>query len=107
MDLGYMDHLAARRLVNLPRVMMRHMSYVISIKDHELPYGDWLTMVFEAFGVPLVDKRERNRRDMIFLRKPSSPCMKQAVEGNRGRERSFMIFEEEARGSPELHDEIQ
>ncbi|GAB2295172.1 hypothetical protein Dimus_029346, partial [Dionaea muscipula] len=30
MDLIYMDHLIARRLVNLPRVMMRHMSYVIS-----------------------------------------------------------------------------
>ncbi|GAB2265335.1 hypothetical protein Dimus_000399 [Dionaea muscipula] len=44
MDLTYMDHLMARRLVNLPRVMMRHMSYVISMKDHELPYGDWLTM---------------------------------------------------------------
>ncbi|GAB2265807.1 hypothetical protein Dimus_000842 [Dionaea muscipula] len=46
-----------RRLVNLPRVMIRHMSYVISMKDHELPYGDWLTMVFEEFGVPLVDKK--------------------------------------------------
>ncbi|GAB2290708.1 hypothetical protein Dimus_024982 [Dionaea muscipula] len=57
MDLSYMDHLIARRLVNLPRVMMRHMSYVISVKDHELPYGDWLTMAFEAFGVPLVDKK--------------------------------------------------
>ncbi|GAB2273689.1 hypothetical protein Dimus_008470 [Dionaea muscipula] len=57
MDLIYMDHLIARRLVNLPRVMMRHMSYVISVKDHELPYGDWMTMVFEAFGVPLVDKK--------------------------------------------------
>ncbi|GAB2266212.1 hypothetical protein Dimus_001233 [Dionaea muscipula] len=22
------------------------------MKDHELPYGDWLTLVFEAFGVP-------------------------------------------------------
>ncbi|GAB2290608.1 hypothetical protein Dimus_024890 [Dionaea muscipula] len=54
MDLTYMDHLMARRLVNLPRVMMRHMSYVISMKDHELPYGDWLTMVFEEFA----DKRE-------------------------------------------------
>ncbi|GAB2294780.1 hypothetical protein Dimus_028973, partial [Dionaea muscipula] len=49
MDLSYMDHLTARRLVNLLRVMMRHMSYVISVKDHELPYGDWLTMVFQAF----------------------------------------------------------
>ncbi|GAB2272809.1 hypothetical protein Dimus_007629, partial [Dionaea muscipula] len=57
MDLSYMDHLTARRLVNLPRVMMRHMSYVISVKDHELPYGDWLTMVFDAFGVSLVDKK--------------------------------------------------
>ncbi|GAB2279110.1 hypothetical protein Dimus_013766 [Dionaea muscipula] len=57
MDLTYMDHLMTKRLVNLPRVMMRHMSYVISMKDHELPYGDWLTMVFEEFGVPLVDKK--------------------------------------------------
>ncbi|GAB2294833.1 hypothetical protein Dimus_029026 [Dionaea muscipula] len=57
MDLIYMDHIVSRRLVNLPRVMMRHMSYVISVKDHELPYGDWMTMVFEAFGVPLVDKQ--------------------------------------------------
>ncbi|GAB2290609.1 hypothetical protein Dimus_024891, partial [Dionaea muscipula] len=56
MDLIYMDHLIARRLVKLPRVMMRHMSYVISVKDHELLYGDWMTMVFEAFGVSLVDK---------------------------------------------------
>ncbi|GAB2268983.1 hypothetical protein Dimus_003912 [Dionaea muscipula] len=57
LDLTYMDHLMSRRLVNLPRVMIRHMSYVISMKDHELPYGDWLTMVFEGFGVPLVDKK--------------------------------------------------
>ncbi|GAB2298158.1 hypothetical protein Dimus_032229, partial [Dionaea muscipula] len=41
------------RRINLPRVMMRHMTYVISVKDHELPYGIWMTMVFEAFGVPL------------------------------------------------------
>ncbi|GAB2295253.1 hypothetical protein Dimus_029426 [Dionaea muscipula] len=57
MDLTYMDHLVNRRRINLPRVMMRHMAYVISVKDHELPYGDWMTMVFEAFGVPLVNKK--------------------------------------------------
>ncbi|GAB2302071.1 hypothetical protein Dimus_036092 [Dionaea muscipula] len=39
------------------RVMMRHMSYVISVKDLESPYGDWMTMIFETFGVPLVDKQ--------------------------------------------------
>ncbi|GAB2272875.1 hypothetical protein Dimus_007691, partial [Dionaea muscipula] len=58
MNLTYMDNLMSRRLVNLPRVMIRYMSYVISMKDHELSYGDWLTMVFEEFGVLLVDKQE-------------------------------------------------
>ncbi|GAB2281715.1 hypothetical protein Dimus_016285 [Dionaea muscipula] len=67
MDLTYMGHLMARRLVNLPRVMMRHMSYVISMKDHELPYGDWLTMVFEAFGVPLVDKKGEEPNRYVYF----------------------------------------
>ncbi|GAB2278975.1 hypothetical protein Dimus_013642 [Dionaea muscipula] len=57
MDLIYMDHLLMRRLVNLPRVMLRHMSYVITVENHELRYEDWLTMVFEAFHVPLIDKQ--------------------------------------------------
>ncbi|GAB2294511.1 hypothetical protein Dimus_028716 [Dionaea muscipula] len=57
MDLTYMDHLMFKRLVNLPRVMIRHMSYIISMKDHELPFSDWLTKIFEEFGVPLVDKK--------------------------------------------------
>ncbi|GAB2276391.1 hypothetical protein Dimus_011119 [Dionaea muscipula] len=57
MDLTYMDHLVNRRRIDLPRVMMRHMAYVISVKDHELSYGDWMTMVFEAFRVPLVNKK--------------------------------------------------
>ncbi|GAB2301358.1 hypothetical protein Dimus_035386 [Dionaea muscipula] len=67
MDLTYMDHLMARRLVNLPRVMMRHMSYVISMKDHELPYGDWLTLIFEAFGVPLVIKKGEEPKKYDFF----------------------------------------
>ncbi|GAB2285889.1 hypothetical protein Dimus_020324, partial [Dionaea muscipula] len=67
MDLTYMDHLTTRRLVNLPRVMMRHMSYVISVKDHELPYGDWLTMVFEAFNVPLVNKQGEEPKNFDFF----------------------------------------
>ncbi|GAB2273531.1 hypothetical protein Dimus_008321 [Dionaea muscipula] len=86
MDLTYMDHLMARRLVDLPRVMMRHMSYVISVKDHELPYGDWLTMVFEEFGVQLVDKKGEERSDMTILRRLSSPC---AVEGESGSYEQF------------------
>ncbi|GAB2270622.1 hypothetical protein Dimus_005503 [Dionaea muscipula] len=154
MDLSYMDHLTARRLVNLPRVMMRHMSYVISVKDHELPYGDWLTMVFEAFGVPLVDKKgeEPKRYDFFeetFLtmckltgengiwwiesgenrRRDDDEATQEeeaededegnqddfdweavideaTVEGESGSGEKFYDAEEEAQGSPELHDEI-
>ncbi|GAB2269104.1 hypothetical protein Dimus_004034 [Dionaea muscipula] len=61
-DLTYMDHLLTRRLVNLPRVMLRHMAYVISIPYHELPYGDLIIRVFEAYHVPLNDKEGANRR---------------------------------------------
>ncbi|GAB2266596.1 hypothetical protein Dimus_001591 [Dionaea muscipula] len=48
---------ARRKIGESPRVMMRHMSYVISVKNHELPYGDWMTMIFKAFDVPLIDKQ--------------------------------------------------
>ncbi|GAB2295056.1 hypothetical protein Dimus_029238 [Dionaea muscipula] len=80
MDLTYMDHLVTRRLVNLPRVMMRHMSYAISVKDHELPYGDWHTMVFEAFDVPMIDKQgeEPKRYDFFeetFLAMSEAPAV--------------------------------
>ncbi|GAB2273127.1 hypothetical protein Dimus_007932 [Dionaea muscipula] len=82
MDLIYMDHLIARRLVNLPKVMMRHMSYVISVKDHELPYGDWLTMVFEDFGVPLVDKQgEEPKRYDYFEETFLSMCQLKRENG--------------------------
>ncbi|GAB2283846.1 hypothetical protein Dimus_018333, partial [Dionaea muscipula] len=82
MDLTYMDHLMARRLVNFPRVMMRHMSYVISMKDHELPYGDWLTMVFEEFGVLLVDKKgEEPKRTDYFKETFLTMCKLRREDG--------------------------
>ncbi|GAB2273951.1 hypothetical protein Dimus_008722 [Dionaea muscipula] len=94
MDLTYMDHLMARRLVNLPRVMMRNMSYVISMKDHELPYGDWLTMVFEEFGVPLVDKKgeEPKRRDDVV----NAPEEKDEEEGGNQAEFDWEAVIDEA-----------
>ncbi|GAB2292524.1 hypothetical protein Dimus_026759 [Dionaea muscipula] len=75
----YMDHPNGEEVSRYATVMMRHMSYVISMKDHELPYGDWLALVFEAFGVPLVIKKEKNLRNMISLKTPSSSCA-----GDRG-----------------------
>ncbi|GAB2268155.1 hypothetical protein Dimus_003134 [Dionaea muscipula] len=129
MDLTYMDHLMARRLVNLPRVMMRHMSYVISMKDHELPYGDWLTLVFEAFGVPLVIKKGEEPKkydffeDTFLTMSPEEEAEdddegnkddfdwevvidEATVEGESGSGEKFYDAEEEAQGSPDLHDEI-
>ncbi|GAB2299996.1 hypothetical protein Dimus_034041, partial [Dionaea muscipula] len=36
-------------------------------EDHELPYGDWLTLVFEAFGVPLVIKKGEEPKKYDFF----------------------------------------
>ncbi|GAB2289866.1 hypothetical protein Dimus_024169 [Dionaea muscipula] len=36
-------------------------------KDHESPYGDWLTLVFEAFGVPLVIKKGEEPKKYDFF----------------------------------------
>ncbi|GAB2294888.1 hypothetical protein Dimus_029080, partial [Dionaea muscipula] len=56
MDLTYMDYLLTKKKVNLPRVIISHMAYVISIPQHELPYGELLTRIFEAFEMLLNDK---------------------------------------------------
>ncbi|GAB2293070.1 hypothetical protein Dimus_027287 [Dionaea muscipula] len=39
----------------------------ITTADHELPYGDWLTLVFEAFGVPLVIKKGEEPKKYDFF----------------------------------------
>ncbi|GAB2292797.1 hypothetical protein Dimus_027031 [Dionaea muscipula] len=105
MNLTYMDHLMSRRLVNLPRVMIRHMSYVISMKDHELPYGDWLTIVFEEFGVPLVNKKgEEPKRYDYFEETFLTMCKLKREDGiwwigsgeNRRRDDDNVPEEEEA-----------
>ncbi|GAB2273665.1 hypothetical protein Dimus_008447 [Dionaea muscipula] len=110
LDLTYMDHLMARRLVNLPRVMMRHMSYVISMKDHELLYGDWLTLVFEAFGVPLVIKKGEEPKKYDFFEDTFLTMCKLTREDgiwwigsgeNRRRDDDEAAPEEEAEGDDE------
>ncbi|GAB2278300.1 hypothetical protein Dimus_012987 [Dionaea muscipula] len=105
LDLTYMDHLMSTRLVNLPRVMIRHMSYVISMKDHELPYGDWLTMLFEAFRVPLVDKKGEEPKRYDYFEETFLTMSKLTRENgiwwigsgeNRGRDDDVEAPEEEA-----------
>ncbi|GAB2283896.1 hypothetical protein Dimus_018380 [Dionaea muscipula] len=52
------------------------------MKDHELPYGDWLTMVFEEFRVPLVDKKgEESKRYDYF--EETFPTMCKLTRENR------------------------
>ncbi|GAB2299480.1 hypothetical protein Dimus_033547 [Dionaea muscipula] len=123
MDLTYMDHLMTRRLVNLPRVMMRHMSYVISMKDHELPHGDWLTLVFEAFGVPLVIKKGEEPKKYDFFEDTfltmckstredgvwwigSAVIDEATTEGESGTGEKFYDAEDENPSSPEEQEEI-
>ncbi|GAB2276345.1 hypothetical protein Dimus_011075 [Dionaea muscipula] len=36
-------------------------------EDHESPYGDWMTMIFEAFGVPLVIKKGEEPKKYDFF----------------------------------------
>ncbi|GAB2288687.1 hypothetical protein Dimus_023003 [Dionaea muscipula] len=104
MDLTYMDHLVSGRKINLPRVMMRHMAYVISVKDHELPYGDWMSMIFDAFGVPLVDKKgEESKRYDYFEETFLTMCKLRREDGiwwvgtgeNRRRDDDDKVPEEE------------
>ncbi|GAB2279075.1 hypothetical protein Dimus_013735 [Dionaea muscipula] len=95
MDLIYIDHIVSRRLVNLPRVMMRHMSYMISVKDNELPYGDRMTMIFEAFGVLLVEKQgEEPKRYDYFEETFLTMCQLKRENGE--------VNEEEAEAQPDF-----
>ncbi|GAB2295067.1 hypothetical protein Dimus_029248 [Dionaea muscipula] len=56
-------------LINVARRVqstdMKPFQRFVHFVDYELQYGDWLTMIFEEFGVPLVDKKgeERKRYD--------------------------------------------
>ncbi|GAB2281244.1 hypothetical protein Dimus_015849, partial [Dionaea muscipula] len=123
LDLTYMDHLMSRRLVNLPRVMIRHMSYVISMKDHELPYGDWLTMLTRENGVWWIGSGENRRRD-DDVDAPEEEATEEeegnkddfdwealideaAVEGESGSGEKFYDAEDKEQGSPEVNEEIQ
>ncbi|GAB2269102.1 hypothetical protein Dimus_004032 [Dionaea muscipula] len=66
MDLTYMDHLVSGRKINLPRVMMRHMPYVISVKDHELPYAEKKGWNLEAVIDEAAEQGEFRSDDQFF-----------------------------------------
>ncbi|GAB2290328.1 hypothetical protein Dimus_024607 [Dionaea muscipula] len=81
-----------------------------SRKDHELPYGDWLTLVFEAFGVPLVIKKGEEPKKYDFFEDTFLTMCKLTREDgiwwigsgeNRRRDDDEAAPEEEAEGEDE------
>ncbi|GAB2303307.1 hypothetical protein Dimus_037302 [Dionaea muscipula] len=78
--------------------------------DHELPYGDWLTLVFEAFGVPLVIKKGEEPKKYDFFEDTFlTMCKPTGEDGiwwigsgeNRRRDDDEAAPEEEAEGDDE------
>ncbi|GAB2268826.1 hypothetical protein Dimus_003770 [Dionaea muscipula] len=78
--------------------------------DHELPYGDWLTLVFEAFGVPLVIKKGEEPKKYDFFEDTFLTMCKLTREDgiwwigsgeNRRRDDDEATQEEEAEGEDE------
>ncbi|GAB2276436.1 hypothetical protein Dimus_011161 [Dionaea muscipula] len=79
-------------------------------EDHELPYGDWLTLVFEAFGVPLVIKKGEEPKKYDFFEDTFlTMCKPTGEDGiwwigsgeNRRRDDDEATQEEEAEGDDE------
>ncbi|GAB2268628.1 hypothetical protein Dimus_003581 [Dionaea muscipula] len=59
---------AARRVKSSEmKPFQRFIHFLVMKNDHELPYGDWLTLVFEAFGVPLVIKKGEEPKKYDFF----------------------------------------
>ncbi|GAB2270404.1 hypothetical protein Dimus_005305 [Dionaea muscipula] len=105
--------------------MMRHMAYVISIKDHESPYGDWMTMVFEAFEYLWLTRKVEEKTEeemMILMFQQEEEVEKEeenqtgfdweavideaATEGESGSGEKFYDAEDENPGSPEEQEDI-
>ncbi|GAB2284398.1 hypothetical protein Dimus_018852 [Dionaea muscipula] len=91
-------------------VEMKPSQRFIHFLDHELPYGDWLTLVFEAFGVPLVIKKGEEPKKYDFFEDTFLTMCKLTREDgiwwlgsgeNRRRDDDEATPEEEAEGDDE------
>ncbi|GAB2290196.1 hypothetical protein Dimus_024478 [Dionaea muscipula] len=112
---------------------MGHMAYVISVENHELSYGDWLTMVFEVFNVPLIDKQVQEPKRYDFFKETfltmcqlkrengvwwlgttvtdeveiekEEVCEEAEVQGKSGSGEKFYDAEDEVQGSADVIEE--
>ncbi|GAB2296819.1 hypothetical protein Dimus_038444 [Dionaea muscipula] len=72
LDLALMEHLIKGKKVNLPKLMIQHISHAVNQANHGLPYGMCLTKVLKHFQVPLCAKEKNIKMDHFgesFLRK--------------------------------------
>ncbi|GAB2284503.1 hypothetical protein Dimus_018957 [Dionaea muscipula] len=72
LDLILMEYLIKGRQINLPKLMLEHISHAVSRANHALPYGMCLTKVLKHFQVPLCANEKNDRIDYFgesFLRK--------------------------------------
>lgn len=85
-DLGVMDMIDTCQKVNLPLLMIKHMTRVITPKKdvHGLAYVFFLTKVFEAKGVPLGEGKKRSRKEMFDRKTPQECDCVQAGPGLKG-----------------------
>lgn len=66
-DMGLMNALEQVEHINLPTLMIKHMSRITDPKPcpHLLAYGDLLTIVVNAYNVPLGENNKATKKDMI------------------------------------------
>ncbi|GAB2302831.1 hypothetical protein Dimus_036826, partial [Dionaea muscipula] len=83
-------------------------------KEHELPYGDWMTMIFDAFDVPLVDKQGEEPKRYDYLEETFLTMCKLKRENgvwwlgtgeNRRRDDEINAPAEEAEEKEEAHNQ--
>ncbi|GAB2297836.1 hypothetical protein Dimus_031922 [Dionaea muscipula] len=103
--------IAARRVKSSEmKPFQRFIHFLVMKNDHELPHGDWLTLIFEAFGVPLVIKKGEEPKKYDFFEDTFLTMCKLTRENgiwwigsgeNRRRDDDEAAPEEEAEGEDE------
>lgn len=81
-DLKYMAYFLQGHAINFPRLILKHMTYLINTSSHELPYGDLLMLVFKVFNVPLQHKEAKTVIEMDYFRSSLlSKCGLNRIDG--------------------------
>ncbi|GAB2276285.1 hypothetical protein Dimus_011017, partial [Dionaea muscipula] len=67
-ELTYMTYMVKKKIMNFPRLIIRHMAHVINTPKHELPYAELLTIIFKAFDIPMPEQDEKEPVETDFFK---------------------------------------